>query len=183
MPLSATPTAVIDLRIRAMGQLFEVMDPSPFREKALDDKAARWLLESVREHPRDAPLRVVVHLPESLRIAAHNLPDGIHNHFRFELDQARRELRWRMGSGWRALSVGLVLLTSCVLLGTLLAAEFADSAHAGLRILDEGLLILGWVALWRPLDILLFDRFELRAGLRPLQRLTDVPVELRFFDD
>ncbi|HWT16514.1 MAG TPA: hypothetical protein VN581_12070 [Patescibacteria group bacterium] len=177
------PAARIDLRIRSFAQLFDSMDPSPFREKALDDKAARWLLDSVREHPRDAPLQVVVHLPESLRIAAHNLPDAIHNHFRFELGQARRELRWRMGSGWRALGVGLALLAGCVLLGTLISAQFGDSAHAGLRIIDEGLLILGWVALWRPLDILLFDRFELRAGLRLIERLVDVPVELRFAED
>ena len=50
-------TANIDLRIGNLGQLFESMDPSPFREKALDDKAARYLLDSVREQPRDAPLR------------------------------------------------------------------------------------------------------------------------------
>lgn len=87
-------TARIDLRIRSLGQLFESMDPSPFREKSLDDKAARWLLESVREHPRDAQLTVVVHLPESLRIAAHNLPEAIHNHFRLEHEQAHRELRF-----------------------------------------------------------------------------------------
>lgn len=183
MPVSPTPTASIDLRIRSLGQLFESMDPSPFREKTLDDKAARYLLESVREHPREQFLRIVIELPESLRIAAHHVPDAIHNHFRLELEQARRELRWRMGAGWRALALGLLLLTTCILLGSLLAARFEDSSHTGLRILDEGLLILGWVALWRPLDILLFDRFELRAGLRHIERLTDVPVELRFVDD
>ena len=181
--MTSDPVHTIDLRIRTLGQLFDSMDPSPFREKSLDDKASRWLLDSVREHPRDAPLQVVVYLPESLRIAAHNLPDAIRNHFRFALEQARRELRWHMASGWRALAVGLVLLTACVVAGSLIAAEFGDSAHAGLRIIDEGLLILGWVALWRPLDILLFDRFEWRAGLRPLSRLADVPVELRFVDD
>ena len=128
------PTARIDLRIRSLGQLFDAMDPSPFREKALDDKAARWLLDSVREHPKDAPLQVVVHLPESLRIAAHNLPDAIHHHFRFELAQARRELRWRMASGWRALAVGLPLIT----LFRWLLVGGADALH-----LDELLPALG----------------------------------------
>jgi hypothetical protein len=181
--MSPDRDAVVDLRIRALGQLFDSMDPSPFREKALDDKAARWLLDSVREHPPGVSLRVRVQLPESLRIAAHNLPDAIHNHFRLALEQARRELRWRMASGWRALAVGLALLAACIVVGSFIAAEFAASEHAGLRIVDEGLLILGWVALWRPLDILLFDRFELRAGLRPLERLVEVPVELVFVDD
>ncbi len=114
MPVSPTPTASIDLRIRSLGQLFESMDPSPFREKALDDRAARYLVESVREHPREHHLRVVIELPESLRIAAHHLPDAIHNHFRLELEQARRELHWRMGAGWRALALGLLLLTVCI---------------------------------------------------------------------
>lgn len=58
--MSPDRDAVVDLRIRALGQLFDSMDPSPFREKALDDKAARWLLDSVREHPPGVPLRVRV---------------------------------------------------------------------------------------------------------------------------
>ena len=56
------------------------------------------------------------------------------------------------------------------------------TAEPGLRIIDEGLLILGWVALWRPLDILLFDRFEMRASIKTLRRLAVVPVEVRFVE-
>jgi len=41
----------------------------------------------------------------------------------------------------------------------------------------EGLLVLGWVALWRPIDILLFERFESRQERHLLDKLARVPVE------
>lgn len=173
-------TALIELRIRTLGQLFESMDPAPFRDKALDEKAARYLLDAVREHPRDTALRVLLHLPESLRQSAHHVPEAIRNHFQFAVAQAVRERRWHMAAGWRALLLGVLVLSVCITLGTVIAGQLADSSRAGLKVIDEGLLILGWVALWRPLDILLFDRLEMSKALAELRRLTDVPVELRF---
>lgn len=174
--------ATIDLRIRTLAQLYDAMDPAPFHEKSLDEKAARYLLDAAREHPHNMALRVVLHLPEALRDATHDVPAAIHNHFRFEVEQLRRDIRWRMGSGWRALFLGVSALAICLFVGSLLAARFAASDHAGLRVLDEGLLILGWVALWRPLEILLFDRFEMRASMKMLRKLALVPVEMRFVE-
>jgi hypothetical protein len=181
-PTHTAKSATIDLRIRTLAQLYDAMDPAPFHEKSLDEKAARYLLESAREHPGNVPLRVVLHLPESLRDAAHDVPAAIHNHFRFEVEQLRRDIRWRMGAGWRALFLGVTVLGVCLFVGSLLATRFAASDHAGFRVLDEGLLILGWVALWKPLEILLFDRFEMRASMKMLRRLAVVPVEMRFVE-
>jgi hypothetical protein len=45
------------------------------------------------------------------------------------------------------------------------------------EVVAEGLLILAWVALWRPAEIVLFDQWESRDRLRRLQRLAVVPVE------
>ena len=49
-------------------------------------------------------------------------------------------------------------------------------APAG-EIFAEGLLILAWVALWRPAEVALFDQWESREQLLLLRKLAQVPVE------
>ena len=44
---------------------------------------------------------------------------------------------------------------------------------------DEGLLILGWVAMWRPIEVLLYDWWPLARRRTLLRRLATIPVEVR----
>lgn len=46
--------------------------------------------------------------------------------------------------------------------------------------IGEGLLILGWVAMWRPLEILLFERLENHQKSALLRRLARIPVDFEF---
>jgi hypothetical protein len=46
-------------------------------------------------------------------------------------------------------------------------------------IVDEGLLILGWVALWRPTEALLYDWWPLARRRMLLRRLASIPIEVR----
>jgi hypothetical protein len=48
-----------------------------------------------------------------------------------------------------------------------------------LVILRESLMIGGWVAMWRPLEIFLYDWWPVRAEIRLLERLRDMPVTVR----
>ena len=52
----------ISVKLRDMDQLFNSMDPSPFLEKDLDDKAEEFIVGWAQEFPRNAPLRLRVHL-------------------------------------------------------------------------------------------------------------------------
>jgi hypothetical protein len=60
------------------------------------------------------------------------------------------------------------------------AREFAltYAQNAVLRILGEGLLILGWVAMWGPLDVFLYGWWPIVGRCRILERLAVVDVDL-----
>jgi hypothetical protein len=45
-------------------------------------------------------------------------------------------------------------------------------------LLRESLLIGGWVAMWRPLEIFLYDWWPIRAEARLYDRLGEMPVKL-----
>ena len=68
---------------------------------------------------------------------------------------------------------GVLFLFGCMLLRSLLPS-FGHGAV--LDILDEGLLIIGWVAMWRPLEIFLYEWVPLNCRCRIFANLSKIPV-------
>src|SRR3954470_15494436 len=52
----------IEVHVAELKQLFNAMDPSPFRERDLDPNAEEFIVGWAREAPRDARLAMLVHL-------------------------------------------------------------------------------------------------------------------------
>jgi hypothetical protein len=52
----------IEVHIAELKQLFNAIDPSPFRERDLDPNADEFIIGWAREAPRDAPLALLVRL-------------------------------------------------------------------------------------------------------------------------
>jgi hypothetical protein len=50
------------------------------------------------------------------------------------------------------------------------------------RILHEGLVIVSWVALWRPIDLVLYDFWPVRERRQIIEQLRDAEVSLRVGD-
>jgi hypothetical protein len=168
---------LIEIRLREVRQLFHTLDPAPFREKDLDEAAEQYLLEAVREAGSRRPLRLVVHMPESEAAsdAAHTLAEAVHNYFAYRERQARTDILRMLRYGVVSFVIGIAFLVSCLgLRRTVVAPLGVDRA-----IVDEGLLILGWVALWRPTEALLYDWWPLARRRTLLRRLASIPIEVR----
>jgi hypothetical protein len=169
---------LIEIRLRETRQLFHTLDPAPFREKDLDDAAERYLLEACREVGSGRPLKLIVHLPEveANSEAAHTLSDAIHNYFAYRERELRADIRRLLRFGAGSFVIGLGFLVACLALRRWMVAEppIVDRA-----IVDEGLLILGWVALWRPTEVLLYDWWPLARRRVLLNRLAKIVVEIR----
>lgn len=168
---------LIEVRLNAVRQLFNTLDPSPFHEKDLDSAAERYLVSAVEELPADAAFKVVVHLPatELATEQAQLLPEAIHNYFAWQTSEVRRRLRSHLREGRDALVMGALFLALCVAI-----SAFVGSRLTGLLadFLSEGTLIIGWVALWRPVDLFLYAWRPLRRQWRNLERIAGAPVEL-----
>ena len=169
---------LIEIRLREIRQLFHTLDPAPFREKDLDEAAERYLLEACREAGTRRPLRLVVHLPEpeAHSEAGRTLPDAIHNYFAYRERQLRSDIARLLRYGAASFVIGLVFLIACLALRRWLLAGALIVDRA---IVDEGLLILGWVALWRPAEVLLYDWWPLARRHVLLKRLAIIRVEIR----
>jgi hypothetical protein len=169
---------LIEIRLREVRQLFHTLDPAPFREKDLDGSAERYLVEACGEIGTRRRLRLVVHLPssEAASEAARTLSDAVHNYFAYRAGQLRADLMTLLRNGTVSLAIGLGFLIACLALRRALVARplIFDRSIA-----DEGLLILGWVAMWRPIEILLYDWWPLVRRRALLRRLAAIRVEVR----
>jgi hypothetical protein len=172
-----TGTATIQLRLHELRQIFNTIDPSPFRERDLDPDCEEFIVSWARELPRDRSLRIEIHLDRER--PAPQLWDevvtAVHGHFGREagLQDLRRHRLLREGR--LALAIGLPSLVVCMAAATLMGSS--PGAFGG--ILRESLVIAGWVLMWHPLELLLYGPWSVIRERRLFERLSTAAVELR----
>jgi hypothetical protein len=101
---------------------------------------------------------------------------AVHNYFFYRGKLSRLELKRLLKQGRISLSIGLVFLAICLLLSELLLHKDWGTV---VDLLRESLTIAGWVAMWRPMQIFLYDWWPLLYMARLYEKLSRVPVELR----
>jgi hypothetical protein len=80
-----------------------------------------------------------------------------------------------MKQGRTSLFIGSVFLAGClIIISTLLSGKAGTWAI----MLHESLTIAGWVAMWRPMQIYLYDWWPLRQRSRIYTKLSHMPVEV-----
>jgi hypothetical protein len=87
----------------------------------------------------------------------------------------RRELRQLLRLGWMSLLIGLAFLAVCEIAAQTLT-PYMGRWHS---VMKEGLTILGWVAMWRPLEIWLYRWWPIRHLGKIYRKLGAIPVEIR----
>ena len=166
--------AVIELQLENAGQLFDTLDPMPFREKDLDRKAEDYIVSWARELPRQAPICIRVYLParETEVEQAKVLPQALGRYFSYRAEALGRDLGELFRIGRLSLLVGLIVLGLCVS-GARMAAQRGGQFGDLFR---EGLIILGWVANWRPIEIFLYEWWPIVRHRNLLKRLSKAEI-------
>lgn len=167
----------IELRLRELNQLFDSFDPAPFHEKDLDRDAEDYIVSWAREYPAGEPLLFRLHLPrDQQRFEPEpTVRDAVHNYFAYRAELARLDVRRTLQQGRASLVVGIVFLVVCMVLRELLRRVGTDD---WLGVVEEGLLIIGWVAMWRPIELLLYDWWPQRRLRQTFENLSRMRVEV-----
>jgi hypothetical protein len=170
---------LIEVHVRELGQLLNMIDPSPFHERDLDPNAEKFIEDWAKDVPRSAPLALLVYVDRAAESAdqATLLRDAVQRFFSREAAATRRRLRELFRRGRISLVIALAFFA---LLGGI-ANTLDGVVPGGLGgIVREGLLIGGWVAMWRPLEVFLYDWWPIRAQARLYDRLAAMPVRVQY---
>ncbi len=166
---------LIDLKLRKIEQLFDSRDPSPFLERDLDDTAADYIVSSSMEHPVNTAIGLVIHIaePDGMLLPQTTIIEAIHNHFTYKADLMRKKLHRTVRQGQISLLIGFVVMFSC-----LTVSQSFPNGNVAIDVLREGIMIMGWVAMWRPLDNFLYSWWPQLEMRRVYLKLSQVPIEI-----
>lgn len=171
------PIHHLELRVRELGQLFNSMDPTPFLNKDLDREAEAFIETWAMGFSHEGRLHITVHLerPPPEGDPGAWVADAIHNFFKYKAGLVRGELRQLLKQGRASLFIGLAFVTLC-----LIAADAIGRPGSGTvaTIARESLTIVGWVAMWRPLQIFLYDWWPQVRRIRVYKALQQAHVRV-----
>ncbi len=172
------PIESLRLSIADPMQLFNSMDPAPFHERDLDSDVVDYIVDWVQELASNAALQLVVTLQNTgaATLDADLLRDAVHTSFRRRALASRRRLRRKLREGRISMIIGMAFLAAAVFASNSLRGMIANENYAWL--LQESVIIGGWVALWHPLNIFLYDWWPIRAETRLFERLSEMQVQV-----
>lgn len=175
--MTALPRARIELRLRELKQLFNPTDPSPFYERDLDVEAEEFIVDWARELPagKEFELSILLTTPPEPALGT-GVEEAVRHYFQQQSERKRRALRQMFRLGRISLGIGILFLAGCLTLSRVLGQMFEESSL--FATLELTLDIIGWVALWRPLEIFLYDWWPLRADRKLCDRLGRMTVRV-----
>jgi hypothetical protein len=167
----------LEIQLRESDQIFDLRDPSPFRERDLDPDFEEYVMGWVEEHSLKTPLRVRIVFSEALKDGL--TEEGVRSAFRKHFDHAamiaRKRLRSFLKSGQGILAVGVFILFVCIF-----GAQQIDAAATGfMAAVREALHIFGWVSLWKPIELALFDWYPYWQQVKKFEKVRDLELEIQ----
>jgi len=166
------------VHVDELKQLFNSMDPTPFRQRDLDPRAEEFIAGWASELHADLPLCLLVHVDRAAAPADEVavLQAAVSEFFKQRAAVTRRRLRQLLRVGRTSLLIGVAAVAVSIALGDLISKLVSDNRLGG--VLRESLLIGGWVAMWRPLEVFLYDWWPIRAEARLCDRLSEMQVQV-----
>ncbi len=162
-----------------MRQLFDWRDPAPFRDRDIDDDVVDYILGALEELSRAPRVKIVVWVGEAEvdDLPPDEIVKAFRDHFAWQRERIEHALRDHFRRAQFVLALGLVVL------GTFLSlAELTSllGPGRGREVLREGLVIIAWVAMWRPLEALLYDWWPHVQKRRLRDRVLAADISVRY---
>ena len=173
----AAPIHQLALRVREIAQIFNSMDPTPFLNKDLDPEAEGFIETWASGFAPNSRFHIIVHSEQwpSDGDPTEMLTGAIHNHFSFKAERARGALKHFLQQGRVSLIIGLVFVSLCLIAADAIANL---GINTGLTIARESLTIVAWVAMWRPLQIFLYDWWPFQRQIRLYENLSSAHIQV-----
>ena len=166
--------ATVSIHVRDFAQLFNSLDPSPLWDRDLDRAVAQFIEDEFRDRRLAGVWRLKVYAPEGVAAAA-DLQSAVKSYYRRSVRSARIALREHMKVTRIALVGGALIF----LLSTAVRGLIARTLAHPPALLDQGLIVLAWLGLWRPIEALVYEWVPFYRRRRLYERLAQIHVTVR----
>jgi hypothetical protein len=164
----------VDVRVDKVQQLFDNRDPAPFLARDLDPNLVDYLRDSAEDLLGADTVRVVFWLENPC--TSGEIEEPYRAHFAFLLEQIRRRRNRHRRAGEITLLLAFILLAALQSVARLISTTVNGPIGAGL---SEGLVIMSWVVMWRPVEVLFYDWIPVRHERKVITKLLQAPIDVR----
>lgn len=178
-PEQTRGAGLIEIRLESPEQFLHALDPFPARNSNLEPDIADYVIDCAADLPAGADLAIIIHLrdyePSQEKEAA--MTQIFHAYFRARADLEMKRKRQSFSDGRQNLMIGIFAGSLCML--TLWVLNSIGGEASLWRFVRESIVIIGWVLVWKPAEIFLYDwkPFERRKKL--FLRLSQAAVKMR----
>lgn len=168
----------LPLVLETVAEASETTIPLPLPYRKLNAEVLEYLEDVAQQMPKGEEARIVVYLPieEIQQGLEQKLNKVLDIYGDARLEKLKREEKRALGASLSALAWGFAFMLVCQIFGVF--ADFPE--HPTLtNTISEGFLVLGWVALWKPFETLLFDWRPSVQRRKLHECLATMPVVLR----
>jgi hypothetical protein len=164
----------IDVRVADVDQIFDKRDPAPFRSRDLDPDLVDYLQDAAEDLAKHPEYRVVFWVENPC--SAEEVVVAFRAQIEYLLERAWRRRLDQRRTGRVSLAVALLLAGALFTVSQLVGTSVRGSLGATLR---EGLVVLTWIVMWRPVEVLLYDGIPVRRERHVLRRLLAAKIDVR----
>lgn len=104
------------------------------------------------------------------------IEQSVQHYFAYRAELTSMEFKQLIRDGRQSLLIGGLFLVACLTASNLLVGPAAGTFPSVAR---ESLTIAGWVAMWRPMEIFLYEWWPLRRRGRICEKMSRMKVEVR----
>ena len=168
---------LIEIKLSSIMQLFNSFDPAPFHEKELDTAAEHYIIDTVKDFPAKTKFKMIIYLPKELAYGeqAQKIKPAIQHHFEYRVMSADRKFRSHFRHGRSTMIIGLSFLT-IALVARQMVSHISHELVA--QIFADALLIIGWVAMWEPITVLLYELWPILQTKKVYQKISEMEIDI-----
>lgn len=166
----------IILELNNADQLLIARDSLFYGKRMLSPDAEEFIIEEATMVSSKNPihLKVFLHTYENRR--TDEISTAIHRHFNYRRQKSERQIKRVLRLGWRGLLISVVFFGILISLTAFVAKLWPEGGFS--VTFREILIILGWVALWRPVDFLLYEWRQFKREVKLFRKLEQCKVEI-----
>ncbi|MDB4984611.1 MAG: hypothetical protein JWM20_790 [Patescibacteria group bacterium] len=161
---------LIHLKVKVLDKIFDALDPEPIAFRKLDPDWVDYLIDEMNDRTGSKPVNLSLEIPSATLVGTSPLEveESIRREFHEHVRMLERRLKEVLRIGRISLAFAL-----CVLIIFTLLSIASERLYLGIfqRFFSEGFVIIGWVALWRPVEALLYDWWPIIDERKKIRRL------------
>jgi hypothetical protein len=169
----------IDLKLNNPRFLFDRKDPTPIKDRDLNEDVVSYIINSLEEIPKKYSVQLNIFFekkgPDDP--SKEKIKSAIENFFNFEKFSKQMELKGRFERGFKGLFIGIFFLSLCII-----TSHYLKGVNFPLlgEFVTEGVTVLGWVSMWHPIQIFLYEWWPIKEEITIFDRASLMNVEINY---